>query len=144
LICDLHKRYEPRVFENFITDVDIDGEHVELALWDTAGQEEYDRLRPLTYSNANVILICFAIDCPDSLENVQEKWISEVMHFCPGLPLILVGCKLDLRGEPKVIGELSKAGQRPITLEEVCVVHYLLWFCSASTLNSRSSHINNR
>jgi len=44
-----------------------------LALWDTAGQEDYDRLRPLSYPDSHVILICFSIDSPDSLDNVQEK-----------------------------------------------------------------------
>jgi GTPase SAR1 family protein len=53
--------------------VEVDGKHVELALWDTAGQEDYDRLRPLSYPDSHVILICFAVDSPDSLDNVQEK-----------------------------------------------------------------------
>jgi Ras family protein A len=46
---------------------------VELALWDTAGQEEYDRLRPLSYPETDIIFVCFAIDCPNSLENVMDK-----------------------------------------------------------------------
>jgi hypothetical protein len=61
------------VFENYVADVEVDGKHVELALWDTAGQEDYDRLRPLSYPDSHVILICFAVDSPDSLDNVQEK-----------------------------------------------------------------------
>ena len=65
--------YVPTVFENYVADVEVDGKHVELALWDTAGQEDYDRLRPLSYPDSHVILICFAVDSPDSLENVQEK-----------------------------------------------------------------------
>ena len=65
--------YVPTVFENYVADVEVDGKHVELALWDTAGQEDYDRLRPLSYPDSHVILICFAIDSPDSLDNVQEK-----------------------------------------------------------------------
>lgn len=65
--------YVPTVFENYVADVEVDGRHVELALWDTAGQEDYDRLRPLSYPDSHVILICFAIDSPDSLDNVQEK-----------------------------------------------------------------------
>ena len=61
------------MFETHVQDVNVDGQHVELALWDTAGQEDFDRLRELSYSNSHVILICFAIDSPDSLDNVREK-----------------------------------------------------------------------
>lgn len=69
----LQQVYVPTVFENYVADVEVDGKHVELALWDTAGQEDYDRLRPLSYPDSHVILICFAVDSPDSLDNVQEK-----------------------------------------------------------------------
>jgi hypothetical protein len=62
----------PTVFENDVADVEVDGKHVELALWDTAGQEDYDRLRPLSYPDTHVVLICFAINSPDSLDNVRE------------------------------------------------------------------------
>ncbi|PMB69563.1 GTP-binding protein rhoA [Beauveria bassiana] len=125
--------YVPTVFENYVADVEVDGKHVELALWDTAGQEDYDRLRPLSYPDSHVILICFAIDSPDSLDNVQEKvqfythspgskaatlWISEVLHFCQGLPIILVGCKKDLRYDQKVTNELAKTSQKPVSPEE--------------------------
>jgi len=110
--------YVPTVFENYVADVEVDGKHVELALWDTAGQEDYDRLRPLSYPDSHVILICFAIDSPDSLDNVQEKWISEVLHFCSGLPIILVGCKVDLRLNEAVRAELNKTNQQPVTGEQ--------------------------
>ncbi|AEO71654.1 bbb170aa-9d60-4556-95ac-5ae9b4bb4dea [Thermothielavioides terrestris] len=110
--------YVPTVFENYVADVEVDGKHVELALWDTAGQEDYDRLRPLSYPDSHVILICFAIDSPDSLDNVGEKWCSEVHHFCPDVPKILVGCKKDLRFDPKTIEELRKTSQQPVTPEQ--------------------------
>ena len=97
----------------------MDGKRVELALWDTAGQEDYDRLRPLSYPDSHVILICFAVDSPDSLDNVQEKWISEVNHFCPGLPIILVGCKKDLRYDQKTQQDLAKSGQEPVLPQQV-------------------------
>jgi small GTP-binding protein len=61
------------VFENYVTDCRVDGRSVQLALWDTAGQEDYERLRPLAYSKAHVILIGFSVDTPDSLENVKHK-----------------------------------------------------------------------
>ncbi|KIL57189.1 hypothetical protein M378DRAFT_32775, partial [Amanita muscaria Koide BX008] len=128
----------PTVSENYVADVEVDGKHVELALWNTSGSEDYDRLRPLSYPDSHVILVCFAIDDPDSLDDVQEKWISEVRHFCPNLPFLLVGCKKDLRRDPRVIEELRKTNQRPVTSEEGMAVaqkigakHYLE--CSAKT-----------
>lgn len=65
----------PTVFENYITQVEhpLTRKPVELALWDTAGQEEYDRLRPLSYPETDLLFVCFAIDCPNSLENVMDK-----------------------------------------------------------------------
>ncbi|KAK9712880.1 GTP-binding protein Rho1 [Basidiobolus ranarum] len=110
--------YVPTVFENYVADVEVDGKQVELALWDTAGQEDYDRLRPLSYPDSHVILICFSVDSPDSLDNVQEKWISEVLHFCAGLPIILVGCKKDLRNDPRTIETLRKNDQAPVSSQD--------------------------
>jgi Ras family protein A len=110
--------YVPTVFENYVADVEVDGKHVELALWDTAGQEDYDRLRPLSYPDSHVVLICFAVDSPDSLDNVMEKWYSEVNHFCPTVPTVLVGCKSDLRDDERVVEELRKTNQKPVSPKE--------------------------
>lgn len=63
----------PTVFENYVTDCRVDGKSVQLALWDTAGQEDYERLRPLAYAKAHVILVGFSVDTPDSLDNVKNK-----------------------------------------------------------------------
>ncbi|KAJ1372400.1 GTP-binding protein Rho1 [Parelaphostrongylus tenuis] len=57
--------YVPTVFENNVADIEADGKQVGLELWDTAGQEDYDRLRPLSYPDTDVILMCFSIDSPD-------------------------------------------------------------------------------
>lgn len=91
--------YVPTVFENYVAPVKFYGRVIELALWDTAGQEDYDRLRPLSYSDTDVIMICFSVNSPDSLENVTEKWYPEVRHFCPDVPIIVVGNKIDLRDD---------------------------------------------
>lgn len=130
--------YVPTVFDNYVADVEVDGRRVELALWDTAGQEDYDRLRPLSYPDSNVVLICFSIDLPDSLENVMEKWISEVLHFCQGVPIILVGCKVDLRNDPQVVESLRTNGQEPVSqasaqevADQIGAVEYIE--CSAKT-----------
>jgi len=72
---------------------------ITLGFWDTAGGEEHDPLRPLSYPHAAVVLICFAVDNPASFENVTRRWLPEILHFCssPKVPLLLVGCKADTR-----------------------------------------------
>ncbi|KAF7589903.1 Rho GTPase [Aspergillus hancockii] len=114
------EKYVPTVFENYITQTvhRASGKTVELALWDTAGQEEYDRLRPLSYPETDLLFVCFAIDCPASLENVVDKWYPEVLHFCPTTPIILVGLKSDLRNKRTCIELLKTQGLTPVTPEQ--------------------------
>lgn len=85
--------------------------HIELSLWDTAGQEEFDRLRSLSYDNTDVVVLCFSVDSKDSLENVESKWIGEIQENCPGVKLVLVALKCDLRenGDEEEEGGASAA-----------------------------------
>lgn len=99
--------YEPTVFENYVHDIFIDGQPVQLSLWDTAGQEEFDRLRSLSYSDTHTIMLCFSVDSRDSLENVQTKWVGEIADHCEGVKLVLVALKCDLRNNEET-GEGSK------------------------------------
>lgn len=69
--------YVPTVFDNYAVTVMIGGEPYTLGLFDTAGQEDYDRLRPLSYPQTDVFLVCFSVVSPSSFENVKEK----VCHF---------------------------------------------------------------
>lgn len=78
-------------FDNYSAPMQVDGIQVSLGLWDTAGQEDYDRLRPLSYPQTDVFLICFSIASPSSFENVTSKWYPEIKHHCPDAPIILVG-----------------------------------------------------
>jgi len=114
--------YIPTVFENYVTLVQHDSKLIEVALWDTAGQEEYDRLRPLSYPESDVILIVFSVDFPTSLANVLDKWYPEVSHFCPSTPLLLIGTKTDLRADSTTLRMLSAQGQVPITPEHGAAV----------------------
>lgn len=130
--------YVPTVFENYVADIEVDGKQVELALWDTAGQEDYDRLRPLSYPDTDVILMCFSVDSPDSLENIPEKWVPEVKHFCPNVPIILVANKKDLRNDEHVRNELARMKQEPVRTEDgramaVRIQAYDYLECSAKT-----------
>ena len=74
------------------------GQTVEITLWDTSGQEDYDRLRPLTYPDTNAILLCFSLTDRASFDNVKELWIPEIRHFCPWAVIILVGNRVDRIG----------------------------------------------
>jgi len=112
------EEYVPTVFDNYVVNLTAGDDTIELGLWDTAGQEEYDRLRPLSYANANVFLICFSVVNPTSCENVTSKWYPEVQHFCPNIPIILVGTKYDLRSDEKTVSKLKEGGQQPISLEQ--------------------------
>ncbi|KAH9662625.1 Rac-like GTP-binding protein ARAC1 [Citrus sinensis] len=86
--------YVPTVFDNFSANVVVNGSTVNLGLWDTAGQEDYNRLRPLSYRGADVFILAFSLISKASYENVSKKWIPELKHYAPGVPIILVGTKL--------------------------------------------------
>ncbi|KAJ9658176.1 Rho GTPase [Neophaeococcomyces mojaviensis] len=91
--------YEPTVFENYVHDIFVDNIQMELSLWDTAGQEEFDRLRSLSYDDTQAIMLCFSVDNPGSLENVSTKWLAEINEHCPGVKIVLCALKCDLREE---------------------------------------------
>ena len=120
--------YVPTVFENYVVDIEIDGKPMELTLWDTAGQEDYDRLRPLSYPDTDAVIICYDISNPDSLTNIPgavmrvlqkyylfylEKWLPEVKHFCPNAPILLVGNKKDLRNDE----DIKRFGREGVIME---------------------------
>jgi len=110
--------YIPSVFDNYSANVIVGGKPVEVGLWDTAGQEDYDRLRPLSYPQTDVFLICFSIISPSSLENVPSKWHPEIDHHCHGIPIVLVGTKKDLRDDPETVSRLKEKGMAPLTPEQ--------------------------
>lgn len=91
------QKYVPTIFESYISRIPVKKQLVELNLWDTAGQEEYDRLRPLSYPDTDIVLICFSIDKPSTFYNVTERWYPETRHFLPNVPVILVGTMSDLK-----------------------------------------------
>ncbi|KAJ5072105.1 hypothetical protein M0811_09485 [Anaeramoeba ignava] len=112
------KEYIPTVFDNYSANIMVDGKPINLGLWDTGGQEDYDRLRPLSYPQTDVFLICFSLISPSSFESVRDKWIPEIKRFCPDIPFILVGLKLDLRDDQDTIMILEEKGLSPITYQQ--------------------------
>merc|ERR1712062_285273 len=110
--------YIPTVFDNYSANVMVDGKPINLGLWDTAGQEDYDRLRPLSYPQTDVFLICFSVISEASLKNVKMKWAPEIQNHCPGTPVVLVGTKADLRQDPATQKQLSAKNMKMVTTEE--------------------------
>ena len=99
--------YIPTVFDNYSANVLVNQTPINLGLWDTAGQEDYDRLRPLSYPQTDVFLLCFAVSEPSSFENIRSKWYKEIKHYAPNTPFIIVGTKTDLREDAETKRKLS-------------------------------------
>jgi Ras-related C3 botulinum toxin substrate 1 len=110
--------YVPTVFDNYTANVMVDNQAISLGLWDTAGQEDYDRLRPLAYPGTHVFLVCFSLVSPPSFQNVESKWWPELKHNAAETPIVLVGLKLDMRNDAKVVAGLKEKGITPITPEQ--------------------------
>ncbi|KAK1883987.1 Rho-related GTP-binding protein RhoF [Dissostichus eleginoides] len=91
---DFPEKYAPSVFEKYVTTISLGAKEIKLNLYDTAGQDDYDRLR---------------------YENVLIKWHPEVKHFCRDTPVILIGCKTDLRKDKECSRKLKAMNQEPVT-----------------------------
>ncbi|KFZ10882.1 hypothetical protein V502_07877 [Pseudogymnoascus sp. VKM F-4520 (FW-2644)] len=136
--------YEPTVFENYVhgkpptirliippanpeppPDIFVDNVHIELSLWDTAGQEEFDRLRSLSYDDTHAIMLCFSVESKDSLENIESKWVGEIAENCPGVKLVLVALKCDLRENDDTAedGETAAVDGEPRREKKECITY---------------------
>ncbi|CAI5710209.1 unnamed protein product [Peronospora effusa] len=130
--------YIPTVFDNYSANVMVDNQPINLGLWDTAGQEDYDRLRPLSYPQTDVFLICFSVVSRASFENVKSKWLPEIRHHAPGVPFILIGTKCDLRDDEETLEQLREKKLAPISKEQgemlsIEIGAYKYMECSALT-----------
>ncbi|KAF0972082.1 hypothetical protein FDP41_009778 [Naegleria fowleri] len=116
--------YNPTVVDNFSTETTYKDKTVGLTLWDTAGQEDFDELRPLSYPDTHVFIIGFDVSNSTSLENIEAKWIKEVRTHCPNTPVILVALKCDLRNDPRKGTECITEEQAKKVQERIGAVCY--------------------
>lgn len=92
--------YAPTGFDTYTSTYQVsDTYRIHMSIWDTSGDAGYDRVRPLSYGDADLIVICFSVGDRESMENVVSRWIVEVREHCPKQPVILVGCKTDVRSD---------------------------------------------
>ncbi|KAL7714636.1 Rho-related protein racG [Entamoeba marina] len=110
--------YVPTCFENYKMELIVDNVKVCLELCDTATQEDYDRLRLLSYPGTDVFIIYYLIDSPKSFEHVENKWKPEIKQYCPNIPIVLVGLKEDIRHDTNKIKELNDKKISIITIEQ--------------------------
>jgi len=108
--------YVPTMFDNFSAIEEVDDELVNVILWDTAGQEDYETIRTTTcFPNTHVFIMCFSVVHPDSFHNVKQKWLEELRKAAPDTPFILIGTKIDLRNDEETIKKLQEKGKEPIS-----------------------------
>ncbi|XP_077994603.1 cdc42 homolog [Glandiceps talaboti] len=110
--------YVPTAYDNYAVVVTVDNKPVQLQLCDTAGQDDFDSLRPLCYPQTDVFLLCFSVVTPTSFHNVLDKWVPEIRKHNKKTPILLVGTQCDLRNDVKVLIDLAKFHERPVTEEE--------------------------
>jgi len=128
----INDRYTPAIFENYTQGYEQDDVKYSIHLWDTPGQDEYDRLRPISYHESDVVLLCFALDDRQTLQNVNERWIIEVKLYCKDAKIILVGMNSDLRriGNPNHVSDEEA--------KQFCIDNGLFEYipCSARTMEN--------
>ena len=112
------EEYIPTVFDNYNANVMYGNQTITLGLWDTAGQDDYDRLRPLSYPDTDVFILCYSVVNPSSFDNVRTKWYPEVKHYCPDVPIVIAGTKSDVRQDDELVRRLKDKMQEPVTTEK--------------------------
>lgn len=107
--------YEPTIFDTMQCNVLYKDKPLALTLFDLAGQEEYEHVRVLTYPHTHVFLLLYSTISPHSFHNISTLWLPEVRRCCPGTPVVLVGTKVDLRGDEEVLRRLQTLPSGPLT-----------------------------
>lgn len=98
---EFSEKYIPTTFETYTHTLERESFTMQVGVWDTSGKSEYALMRPLSYKGTTAAVICFDVMAPETLFNAVCKWHPEITKHCPGCPIILAGCKMDLRVENK-------------------------------------------
>jgi len=123
-----------------------------LDIYDTEGSSDYSRTRHLSYSGADIFLLCFSVVSPTSFSDIRDKWWLEISHHCPNATYIVVGCKLDLQSQRKI--SVVEGNAQAKAIKALCYrecssltgegVTELLNVAIEKTLISKQSQINTK
>lgn len=131
--------FEATAIDKYTTKVTLsDKTSVHLELWDTAGVEDYQRLRALAYRNALVILLCFSVESMEANENISKYWLKEIRRYCAAsTPILLVGCKVDIRDNAQVRDTLKYQHLTPVTLNQALALAQRIGACKYVECSAR-------
>ncbi|XP_037825600.1 ras-like GTP-binding protein RhoL [Lucilia sericata] len=127
--------YGTIVHQEYDCNITVDDKEYKLTLVDTAGLEEYKRLRPLAYPNTDCLVLCYSIAHADSFKHIEDYWLPEFRMYCKGVPFILVGTQLDLRGANSVENLKCLTAEQGHSLKDK-IKAYSFVECSAKDINS--------
>jgi len=117
---EFSEQHEATVFDSYSVQVNVDNATWDLCFFDTAGQEDYDQLRPLTYGKADIFILCYSAMRPEGIENLKAKWLPEKEVHNKDCPYVIVGTKTDLRKDKAACADLLKqSGKTPVFAEDV-------------------------
>ncbi|KAJ7800636.1 P-loop containing nucleoside triphosphate hydrolase protein [Mycena olivaceomarginata] len=123
--------YIPTTFGGHAETVMVGDVPYTLCVFDTLGTTEYDRMRPLSYSQSDIFLVCFSVGIPPSFESVREKWFPEAHHHCPGVPCVVAATQVDLQDDDKARAGTIMTAQGEKLARELKAAAYVE--CSAKT-----------
>lgn len=109
--------YTPTSFDILTIERKYKKRTIKLNFWDTAGQEDFERLAPLHLPNTDLLVLCFSVCDLESYETLPTKWKTMIDFYCKDTPIVLIGCKTDLRHDAEEIKNLAEMGQSMISRE---------------------------
>jgi len=112
------QEYIPTIFDNYSSVYEFEGRKISLGLWDTAGQEDFHAVRPISYNNADVFLLFFSTVLPTSAENIKSKWLKEIKQHSTTTPVFLIGSQIDLREDEKTLAHLATRKEKVLSTKD--------------------------
>lgn len=112
------EKYVPTVHDYYTVRLTVEDRPMVLQLVDTAGQNQFEMIRRLSYPDAEIFILCFNICDPESFRRIRDKWAPELREYCPKVPVVLVGTQVDQRNNVDVKCKLNRIGSTPISTQQ--------------------------